>query len=381
MRAVRIFLRIVSLVVGISAVVIVLSTALVYLLRDAETCSPKQGYVVTTNTIERSILWVYLQMHRDEIDVPADAEDATVTEFTVDEGESLNSVSMRLRYNGLINNADLFRRYVQYHGSDVGIQAGSFALRRDMTIQQIMKELQFGQKLSFSVTIVEGLRAEEIGALLEASGICSAQEFVSIVLQGRVPADFIGERPEGGSTSLEGFLYPDTYELIKNSPADDVVLKLLDNWDRRVPSELRDQAGSNGLTLYQTVILASIIEREAVVADEMPTIASVYINRLRQSMHLQADPTVQYAKGLQVGTWWPPLTTEDLQSVQSTYNTYVHFGLPPGPICNPGIDALQAALNPESTDYIYFVAKGDGTHAFATTFEEHLANIQQYAGQ
>ena len=127
--------------------------------------------------------------------------------------------------------------------------------------------------------------------------------------------------------------------------------------------------------------MASIVEREAQVPEERPTIAGVYINRLNQTMQLQADPTVQYGKGVNpaTGAWWDPLNAEDLQTVQSPYNTYLHYGLPPAPICNPGLAAIEAAIDPQSSDYLYFVAKGDGSHAFAVTFEEHLANVERFS--
>src|SRR5450756_1148755 len=156
---------------------------------------------------------------------------------------------------------------------------------------------------------------------------------------------------------------------------------MLKNWETHVPADLRARAGRQGLSLYRTVILASIVEREAQAPDERPIIAGVYINRLNQSMPLQSDPTVQYAKGYdpQTGKWWNPLLQADTQTVQSPFNTYLHTGLPPAPICNPGLASIQAAIDPQASDYLYFYAKGDGSHAFATTYEEHLANIERYS--
>jgi UPF0755 protein len=194
--------------------------------------------------------------------------------------------------------------------------------------------------------------------------------------------DFLADRPEG-VTSLEGFLFPDTYEFPSDATARDVIARMLDTFGQRFTPELREQARAQGLTVYQAVTLASIVEREAVLPEERPIIASVFLNRLRAGMHLNADPTVQYALGYQGeghGWWKRPLLLEDLE-VDSPYNTYRHVGLPPGPICNPGLAALEAVVNPADTRYLYFVANdvaGDGSHVFAETLEEHNANIAKY---
>jgi UPF0755 protein len=379
-RVFRVALRLISLVVTISAVLIVLSVAFVYLMRDATDRAPQTGYRLTTQVLERTVLGLYLRFRTSDLASPNNADDASPHEFSVAEGESINSVADRLQEEGIIGDSELFRRYVQYAGTDVDIQAGSFVLRADMTIDQVMRELQHGMKTSVTVTIREGLRAEEIALLLEQSGVVSAQEFLDVVQQGLVEAPFVGTRPDGAPSSLEGFLFPDTYDFPKSANAHDIVSIMLGNWESHVPEDLRARAGRQGLSLYRTVILASIIEREAQVPEERPIIAGVYINRLNQSMPLQADPTVQYAKGYDslTGEWWPTLLREDLQAVLSPFNTYLHPGLPPAPICNPGLDSIQAALNPQGSDYLYFYAKGDGSHAFASTFEEHLANIERY---
>jgi UPF0755 protein len=131
-----------------------------------------------------------------------------------------------------------------------------------------------------------------------------------------------------------------------------------------------------GITLHQVITIASIVEREAVLPEERPIIASVYYNRLREGMPLQADPTVQYELG-ESGNWWPELTPEDIQQ-NGRYNTYLNPDLPPGPICNPSLASIEAALRPAQTDYLFFVARGDGSHAFATTAEEHQRNVDEY---
>jgi UPF0755 protein len=158
---------------------------------------------------------------------------------------------------------------------------------------------------------------------------------------------------------------------------------MLENWDERVPDALLDKADDVGLSVYQTVILASIIEREAVVAEERPLMASVYLNRMEEGMFLRADPTAQYAKGYdeETGRWWSPITRDEIISTDSPYNTYLYGGLPPGPICNPGLESIKAVLEPASSDYLYFLARGDGSHVFAKTYEQHLRNEERYSNR
>jgi UPF0755 protein len=189
-------------------------------------------------------------------------------------------------------------------------------------------------------------------------------------------------RPDA-TRSLEGFLSPNTYRFMPDATAQDVIAAMLADFTTRFDQSYRDRARELGLTPYEVVIIASIVEREAVVAEERPTIAAVFLNRVRLGMRLEADPTVQYAIGYQEaeGRWWKtPLLLSDLRDTDSPYNTYMYAGLPPGPICSPGFAAIEAVLWPEDVDYLYFVARGDGSHAFSRTFDEHLRNVARYRG-
>ncbi|HYU17533.1 MAG TPA: endolytic transglycosylase MltG, partial [Chloroflexota bacterium] len=184
--------------------------------------------------------------------------------------------------------------------------------------------------------------------------------------------------------SIEGYLFPDTYDIAKDADARKLAQMMVRQFDRKLNPQLRQRAASNGLSVHQVVTLASIVEREAARPAEQPIIASVYLNRLNNNMPLQADPTIQFAvatadpaRALEIGFWKRELTRDDLQ-VSSAYNTYLVHGLPPGPICSPGLDAVEAVLNPSQTDYYYFVARGDGSHAFARTEAEHRANVERH---
>jgi UPF0755 protein len=211
--------------------------------------------------------------------------------------------------------------------------------------------------------------------LLAAQAPFSPEEFVQASRLGSYSPTLLAELVD--PTNPEGFLFPDTYHLTQDSQPADLVSTMLETFDERVDPELRAAFAQQGLTLYRAVTLASIVEREAIVPDERPLIASVFLNRLAQGIKLDADPTVQYALGRQPdGTWWKPvLTLEDLQ-FDSPHNTYLYAGLPPSPIANPGLESLRAIAFPETSPYLYFRAAcdGSGRHTFAETFEQHLQN-------
>jgi len=382
-RAIRLALRFFITVLALSAVIFILVGGFWYVWQNARGRAPQVGYTITSQKIERAALGLYLRYRGEEVSRPAAYDDARAVTFVVNPGDPVSTIALRLQRQGLVTDAELFRRVVQYWGADSYIQAGVYTLRPNMTMEEIMGELQHGRLPSITVTVPEGWRAEEIAALLEEKGVTSADGFLQAVRQGRNDLPFLQDRPEGSPASLEGFLFPDTYQFPEAAEPSLVVDIMLQNWNLRLPETVwRQAAEEQGLTLYEVVTLASIVEREAVVATERPTIAGVFLKRLDEGMWLQSDPTVQYAKGYDPATakWWNPTTEEDWTGVVSPYNTYQQGGLPPGPICNPGLSAIKAVLQPEDTDYRYFYSKGDGSHVFAVTYEEHLANIARLSG-
>jgi UPF0755 protein len=182
---------------------------------------------------------------------------------------------------------------------------------------------------------------------------------------------------------LEGYLFPDTYRLPKDASARDLIERMLSNFASKVTPEMRARAADQGRTLHEVVILASIVEREAVLADERSLISSVYLNRLAAGVKLDADPTVQYALG-KSGDWWPQITPDDYVSVDSPWNTYLYAGVPPSPIANPGLGAIEAVVTPEDTAFFFFMRDcdaNDGSHLFATSPEQHLTNYAHCTGQ
>ncbi|MBI2304378.1 MAG: endolytic transglycosylase MltG [Chloroflexi bacterium] len=319
-----------------------------------------------------------------QLPLPANSWDAKPTTegtFTVQSGESAAVIGRRLKEAGLIPSPFLFQLLVTYYGIQGRLEAGTYQLQRGMTITTILRHLNGGLVRPVVITIPEGWRGEEIAAYLEREGIVKEEAFLTLFRDGTGSRTLLQDRPPGAT--LEGYLFPDTYYLSPSSTAGDIIALMLDDFDARFAPAMRRQAADRGLTTYQVLTLASIVEREAVRPEERPIIASVFLNRLNRGMTLDADPTVQYALGslspqrAKYGFWKGKLTQEDM-ATNSPYNTYRHPGLPPGPIANPGLDSLKAVVQPAQTSYLYFVAREDGSHVFSSSLEEHIRNVNRY---
>lgn len=318
---------------------------------------------------------VELLLNRDALNLPYDPAGVPI-QFSVRLGETANAVSARLEETGLVQNGALFRTYLVYSGLDIGIQAGEHTLSPAMTPRQIAEELQDATPEEVEFNILAGWRAEEIAAALPTSGLAIRPEaFMQLVND--PPGYLLPPGWEPGQP-LEGFLLPGSYTFKRTATADNLVAAFTLAFDQAIDADLRQALSSQGLTLEEGVILASIVQREAVIDDEQPLIASVFHNRLAIGMKLDSDPTVQYAVGFNAeqNTWWTnPISRRNLET-NSPYNTYRNAGLPPGPICNPDLTALRAVAYPAQSPYYYFRAACDnsGRHAFARTYEEHLLN-------
>ncbi|MDL1897101.1 endolytic transglycosylase MltG, partial [Anaerolineae bacterium CFX7] len=228
-----------------------------------------------------------------------------------------------------------------------------------------------------------GWRAEQIADYLTTVNLPQFDKdvFLELVQEGGATFAFLQDRPRNGSPGLEGYLFPETYQVLQGITAPQLINRLLSEFDQRITPEMRAKATNQGLTLQEAITLASIVERETVKPEEAPIIASVYLNRVRAKTYLNADPTVQYAIGYvpEAKQWWKtPVTLEEYQKVISPYNTYLNPGLPPGPIAEPSMNSIQAVLEPAQTDFFYFLATGDGGHVFARTLEEQNANLAKY---
>ena len=313
-------------------------------------------------------------------------EDTSPVLFTIAPDETPDSVAERLANLGLIKSTTYFKGKIRLRGSETRLVPGSHSLRGGMSVDEILDSItevvstrpgtpRTTSYIEFRTH--EGWRLEQVAELMVEKGVVKDKDQFYAALKDPSFSryEFLASRPAGAG--LEGFLFPDTYRVPLDVPAKDVIALMLDDFDRRVPKNMRENL-PEGISFYEALIVASLVEREAAIDSERSVIASVYYNRLRgiPPLRLQADPTVQYVVG-QEGNWWPELLPSDLAR-QSPYNTYLVNGLPPAPICNPSLKSIQAALSPAQTDYLYFVAKGDGTHAFARTYEEHMENVRQY---
>lgn len=314
-----------------------------------------------------------LLINHSELTSPYDPLGTEMT-FSIEAGESAQAVSTRLEEAGLIPDAEIFGTYLSWTGMDAFIQVGTFRLSPALSPVSIAGMLQSSTLTDVRLTILPGWRMEEIAAALPSVGLSiSFEDFIQAVYDPPIMPE-----AEYASLPAEGFLYPGTYSVPRSLDASRLVQTLVQGFMDNLPVDYPDLYSSEGLSLYQAVILASIVEREAIMDDEMPLIASVFYNRLAIGMKLQADPTVQYALGYNVtqGTWWTtPLSVSDLQ-FDSPFNTYVYPSLPPGPISNPGLAALTSVAYPAETTFFYFQARcdGSGLHVFVETFEQHEQN-------
>lgn len=297
--------------------------------------------------------------------------DASPIVFEIRRGETTRSIAESLEESNLIASKWPFLFEILIRGKK--IQAGTYSLSPRLSIHEIVEQFVTGNVTSYRVTILEGWRIEQIADYLAELGIVSRSEFLAASVYDPVRYTLpSGIKLEAGA-SLEGLLFPDTYEFRIGVTSKEIVKTMLDTF----AAKTKDLAPT-----YQAVILASIVEREAKTESERPIIAGIYTNRLAANMKLEADPTVQYGKdtlqaaALDEGktmTWWQPITASDYQGVSSPWNTYRVTGLPPTPIAAPSLSSLKAAIHPASHDYYFFFHRVDGTPVYSKTKAEHDA--------
>ena len=325
---------------------------------------------------ERTLLAAYLAAHATELDRPA-GSDATPVVVTVEPGATASAAADHLAELGFVHDAQLLTYYMRFRGIDGHVEAGDFILRQTMTPREVAAALTDARAREVPLRVVEGWRREQIAEALAASASFAgiSADFLALTVPDRPRGAFSFLSDLAPGASLEGYLFPDTYLVRPTATAADILDKMLSNFEARLPAGYRQQLAARGLTMMQAITVASLIEREAVVDDERPVIASVIYNRLAAGQRLEIDAATQYVLG-QPGEWWPRLEGLDLRSIDSPYNTYAVEGLPPGPVANPGLSSILAAANPAETDYLYYRAlcDGSGRHAFAATYDEHLAN-------
>ncbi len=287
------------------------------------------------------LIWIYIYFPRSTVKV------------TIPEGSSVIKISNILKENKVIFSAYYFRILVKITKTEKKLNPGEYTFMKYTPHEVVLKKM-LTQKYykSIKITIPEGWRCEEVSQRLYESGIIKNKEkFISLVKKQK----------------LEGYLFPSTYYFNENTSEEEIIKIFLNTFNKNIKPLFEKYPLPDGLDEYKVIILASIVEREAIFDEERPLVAAVYINRLRKKMPLEADPTVQYA----LGYWKKGLTYKDLET-PSPYNTYYVSGLPPTPICSPGIKSVEAVLNPAKIDALYFVADNTGKHVFNVKYEEHL---------
>jgi len=288
--------------------------------------------------------------------------------FTVASGSSMRSVAKRLEEEKLIRSAKALRLLSRVRGLDGKIRAGEYDLSAASDTSAILTLLTSGTMKTYEISIPEGLTAREISVRLEAAELCDSEAFLAYALDPESAKQLGIEGP-----SLEGYLFPETYRLPRGLPPERIARIFVDEFNKNWEQVVKGKS-STTLNKQELVTLASIVEKETGAAEERPTIAAVFVNRMKLGMRLETDPTVIYG----ISDFDGNLTRAHLRDKSNPYNTYKIYGLPPGPIANPGADALRAALQPADSPYLYFVSMNDGRHQFSETYKEHVNAVNRY---
>ncbi len=291
------------------------------------------------------------------IGVPA-GNDAALRRFVIASGEGVNAISRNLKSTGLIRNSFVFETYLWFRNLEGRLIAGEYELKPSFSIRELTRVFVAGETVSRErdITILEGWTRKDIAEYLEKEGVTPAKEFLA------------------RTKELEGYLFPDTYRIFKDATVEEIIVKMRANFDRKVTSEMRADIAKQKKTLDKILIMASILEREVRTPEEMQIVSDIFWRRLAIGMPLQADSTINFI----VGEKRPRATYDDLK-IDSPYNTYKYRGIPPGPIGNPGLSAITAAIYPKKNDYWFFLTtEDDGRAIFGKTLDEHNRNRAKY---
>ncbi|OGF27004.1 hypothetical protein A2477_00020 [Candidatus Falkowbacteria bacterium RIFOXYC2_FULL_47_12] len=303
--------------------------------------------------------------------------------FTVEPNSGVSDISAKLKTEGIIASPFYFDIYVAFQKIDRKLQAGEYMLNKNMNVRQIAKALSQGEAQSRerAIKIIEGWDIKDIAAYLVKEGVIKKENDFTVLTKHEIDtcfsleacqASFLAQIP--ANADLEGYLFPDTYRIFKDASAEDIIAKMLTTMDEKITDDMKAEMTRQGKTLHEILTVASIIEREVRTPEDMKTVAGIFYNRLTAGIALQSDATLSYA----LNDKKPAHTSAEL-SLDSPYNTYKYRGLPPGPIASSGMAAIQAALYPAQTDYLYFLSDLEtGTTYFAKTLAEHNKNKRLY---
>jgi UPF0755 protein len=305
---------------------------------------------------------------------PVDPDNTSIIEVRIAENSTASQVAELLCQEQLIRSQDLFLAYCRYNHLDSKLKAGHYRFSPSQSLAEIAEAIAAGRVVTISFTIPEGYTVDAIGRFLADNEICTPEDWQEAI---NAPYDYQFLQmadPGPGKSYLEGFLFPDTYVIAEGTTAVEIVKIMLENFHQIWEGEFTQQASAKGVSVYDVIITASMIEREAMVDSERGIISGVIKNRLERDMLLQIDATILYILNMDEKD---VVYYADLE-VDSPYNTYKYIGLPQAPIACPGRAAIDAALNPQEHDYLYYVSRGDGSHQFTRTYNEHLQAKAQY---
>ncbi|MBU4332440.1 endolytic transglycosylase MltG [Patescibacteria group bacterium] len=296
--------------------------------------------------------------------------------FVITKGEGVRQISQNLKDDGLIGNKLVFEVYIYLKKIGHKFQAGEYELTHGWSIKKLVELLTSGRALSKEqeIKIIEGWNDREIAESLENQGVVTADDFLEAIYDDRIwrgKYDFLEDKPK--KASLEGYLFPDTYRIYKDASLDDIITKMLDNFDSKLTPEMREDIKEQGRTIFEIITMASIIELEVPTDGDRKMIADIFWKRVDNGVALQSDATINYI----TGKGDPTPSLEDLK-VDSLYNTYLYPDLPPGPIGNPGVSAIEAAIYPTPNEYWFYLSKPNGETVFGKDHDEHVRNKQKW---
>ncbi len=317
------------------------------------------------------ILIIAIFLWRD-IYLPLNPHSTKVINFIIKKGSDAKEISLELKKEKLIRHSSIFRIYVLFSRASKKLQAGQYELSPSMSLSEIVKKIFRGEVIKKKITIIEGWNLKDIASYFEENDICSREEFIELTKK-----DFNGEfdilKDKPKDLSLEGYLFPDTYEIIPGTPPEEIIKKILSNFDKKLTSELKQEISRQKKTIFEIVTMASIIEKEVKTLEEKKIVSGIFWKRIKIGQPLQSCATINYITGKNN----PAAFLKDIE-IDSPYNTYKYYGLPLGPISNPGLDSIIAAIYPTETEYFYYLSTPEGKTIFSRTLKEHNAAKAKY---
>ncbi|MBU4204944.1 endolytic transglycosylase MltG [Patescibacteria group bacterium] len=307
-----------------------------------------------------------------DIYLPPEPGSNKIVNFTVEKGQGAKEISIKLKSEGLIKHSSIFRTYVLLRGLSKKLQAGQYELSPSISMSNIVKKLSRGEIIKEKITIIEGWNLKNIAQYFQDNNISSQEEFLELAKK-----DFsqglsvLSDKPK--DLNLEGYLFPDTYEIIPGTGAENIIKKMLNNLDQKITLDLRQEIIQQEKSIFEIITMASLIEKEVRTLEDKKIVSGIFWKRIESNKPLESCATISYILG--VNKW---IYSFDDTRIPSPYNTYLNQGLPLGPISNPGLDSITAAIYPTETDYFYYLSAPDGRTIFSKTYKEHNAAKVKY---